>query len=348
MNLVKAFIADTANNRGIRLSIGFVCLMSFPFQFSAQELTSNAPIRSEIHHVDSAEVREVASGSTFDPVHQPQVYWHDRDWDLDLLIPSTDREIYRLSIRSGSENKAVVPLPKVYEQVNSIVRAPGDKAIVVEESHTGSGAFALIDLRSGELIDNIGMGFGFLSPNRRFILYQNWYPNEATSYENMYRLYDTLKSPRENVCGYNDNDPRHASLDEGMRGFQVYPPKPGPLNCSGPEDDNDDNMGTNFTWAPDSSKLVFADMRGGVMSLIVVVVPVSVNDQPKTLAYPLKGAEDICAGATDAAGEPNCDFHEIQSIGWDGDEVKAIFQHQFGTKLNLQMLIPISKFAPIN
>jgi|SRR5580698_4701665 hypothetical protein len=347
MNSILTLVAAKVRVFGVQLCVSYCCLAFFSVHFVAQDAARNVQIHSEIKHIGSAEVREVAPGSPFDPQHQPQVYWHDGDWDVDLLIPTPDVERYRLSIGSSSKNSAIIELPKAYEQVNSVLRSPGDKAIVIEESHTGSGAFAIVDLNTGQLIDNIGMGFEFISPNRRFILYQNWYPNEATAYENMYRLYDTLKSPRENVCGYRDNDPKHESLDDGMRGFQVYPRKPGPLTCAGPEDDDDDNMGTNFTWAPDSSKLVFADIKGGVMSLIMVMMPVGIKDQPKTLVYPLKGIEDVCAGATNAAGGSDCDYHVIQSIDWEGDVVKALFHHQFGTKFDLQLLIPISKFAPI-
>jgi len=324
----------------------FLSTLLFSSYLLAQDLANNAHIHSEVTQNGSAEMRSVSNGM-FDPAHQPEVYWHDSDWDIDLINRASDEKPYEISIRSSSGSLSIVKLPQEYEQVNSIYRAPRDKAIIVEEDHTSSGAFAIVDLKQGRLIDNVGVAFSIISPDRRFILYQNWYPAEAEYYENTYHLYDTSRTPRQNVCGYRGNDPKHEYLDDGMRGFQVFPQKVGQLLCSGPEDDDDDNMGTNFTWSPDSSKIVFADVKSGVMSLILVTMPVGTSDLPKTSTYPLVGAENVCAGATDAAGEAICDYHVIQSLGWDGDTVTAVFNHRFGTKLNLTMAIPVSRFTPI-
>jgi len=74
---------------------------------------------------------------------------------------------------------------------------------------------------------------------------------------------------------------------------------------------------------------------------------VGTSDLPKTSTYPLVGAENVCAGATDAVGQPYCDYHVIQSLGWDGDTVTATFNHRFGTPLDTELTIPISKFVPI-
>jgi len=304
------------------------------------------PSDTEISHIGNAEVKSLVN-TGFYPSRQPEVYWHDSDWKIDLINRASDEKPYEISIRSSSGSVSVVKLPQEYEQVNSIYRAPGDKAIIVEEDHTSSGAFAIVDLKQGRLIDNVGVAFSIISPDRRFILYQNWYPAEAEYYENTYHLYDTSRTPRQNVCGYRDNDPKHEYLDDGMRGFQVFPQKAGQPLCSGPEDDDDDNMGTNFTWAPDSSKIVFADVKSGVMSLILVTMPAGASDLPKTSIYALVGAENVCAGATDAAGQPYCDYHDIQSLGWGGDAVTATFNHRFGTPLDLKITIPVSKFVPV-
>jgi len=317
---------------------------------SASAQSQNAPvnqqIRSQVREVGTAQVRSLTPSSGFYPSLQPEVYWHDSDWKIDLVKPAALGEPYELSIRSSSGGGSLVKLPQEFEQINSILRAPANKAIVVEYNHTGSGGFAIVDLNGGKLLDEVGVEFSVISPNRRFILYQNWYPNETESYENMYRLYDTLRTPTENTCGYQENDPKHQQLNDDLRGFQVYPQKPGQVLCTD-EDDSNDNVGTNFTWSPDSSKIVFADVKSGMMSLILVTMPVGTSDLPKTSTYPLVGFENVCAGATDAAGQPYCDYHVIQSLGWNGDAVTATLHHQFGTPLDLTLTIPVSKFIPI-
>lgn len=303
---------------------------------------------SVVKQVGTAEVRSTAPGTLFDPKHQPEIFWHDRDWNIDLIRGRTGDEPARVSIRSATGSAAIVNLPNDFEQINSILRSLNDKAIVVAEDNAGTGGFAIIDLKEAKLEDKVGVGALFISPSRRFILFKNWYPPHAESYENLYRLYDVMKSARENVCGYRANDPRHLDIDDGMRGFQIFPQRPGQTLCTDPEDDDDDNMATNVVWSPDSSEVAFADVKGTVMSLILVTMPAGAKDLPKTSVYTLKGAQDVCAGATDAAGDVSCDYHVIQSLTWDGDAVKATFHHQFGTKLDLELTIPVSQFIPIS
>jgi hypothetical protein len=257
---------------------------------------------------------------------------------------------YSLSIHSSDGKARVLKLPTSYAQVDSVSLAPSDKAILVGECGGTCNSFAIVDLKQGKVIDDIGVETLSISPNRRFILYDNGYTPHSYDNENLYHLYDAIKPPRENVCGYRDNDQKHEDLDETMRGFQVYPQKPSQVFCTDHENDevNDDNLATNFTWASDSSKIVFADVKSGVMSIVVVTMPVGVTDLPKTSVYTLTGTEDVCVGATDATGGGSCDYRVIQSIGWDGDAVKAVFHHQFGTKLDLEKTIPISQFVPIS
>ena len=327
----------------------FLCVSS-----SAQERTQSAtekrgvpPLGTEIRLIETAEAKRVVK-TGFLPSRQPEVYWHGTDWNIDLVIPSSEENPYSVSVRSSCGNARTLELPESYAQVDSISAAPGDKAIVVGECGGTCNAFAVIDLKRGKVIDDIAVENSFMSPDRHFILYDNGYTPHSDDNENLYHLYDTLKSPRENTCGFRDNDPQHKDLDDTLRGFQVYPQKPGQILCTDDENESlDDNMATNFIWAEDSSKIVFADAKSGVMSLVLVSMPVGTKDLPKTSVYALTGAEDVCAGSTDATGEKNCDYHVIQTLEWEGDAVRAVFHHQFGTNLDLQMTIPVSKFIPI-
>ncbi len=203
-------------------------------------------------------------------------------------------------------------------------------------------AFSVIDLEHATDFDG-GYVYGPTeSPDGRFLLYDNWYPPHGAVSENQFFLYDTLKTPKENTCGQWDSNPSHKGRDDER--IQVFPH---PVLCTDGEDDTDDNMATNFTWAADSSKIVFADWKSGEMSLVLVTTPVGRTDLPKTSVYVLRGAHDVCVGATDAAGDEYCDYHVIESLGWNGDSIEAVFHHQFGTPLNLQLTIPVSSFVPI-
>ncbi len=115
-----------------------------------------------------------------------------------------------------------------------------------------------------------------ISPDRRFLLYNNWSPPHAESpHEN---LYDTLKTPEENTCGYGENNPDYKKHGEELQGIQVYPHQ---VSCLPGNDENDDNNDvSDFIWSADSSKVVFADTKSGVISLILVMMPTEVKDHP--------------------------------------------------------------------
>ena len=328
-------------------ALALLCVtLAISLNTDGQTLIGQKTPRSEVRNIGAAEVKSVIQGSMVEPRYQPEVYWHDREWRMDLVIPEGTDHVPKVSIRSNSGNVLVVKLPEYYEQIREILRGPGDKAMVLEDNHSAEGDFAIIDLNSGEMIDNIDDSYATTSPDRRFIIFDISQPVVAGTApdESRYRLYDLLKSPQENTCGHLKNDPKRPDPD--MRGIQVYPESKGKITCES-VDENDDNSGSSFTWSPDSSKLVFADVKSGVMSLVLVTMPDSKTDLPKTSVYTLKDAQDVCAGATAADGENYCDYHVIQSLGWEGDSVTAVFHHQFGTPLDLQLTIPVSAFVPI-
>ncbi len=305
--------------------------------------TPEQPLATEIARIGSAEKKSVVNTGFF-PSRQPEVYWHDPDYKIDLILPSPGNSLYSVSIRSSNGAPSIVQLPESYAQINSISRSPGDKAIVDADCGSETGCFAVIDLKQGKIVDNVAGSFTEISPNRRFILFEEWNPPYKDSAENKYHLYDTLKSPHENICRFKSNNPR-TDPEREMSGFQVYPQKPGQVLCNDIEDENnpDDNMATNFTWAEDSRKIVFADVKSGVMSLVVVMMPVSSNDQPRTLVYPLTGPENPCIGIAD------CGYDAIGSLAWDRDNVKVGFRvTKSRTNLKTGLTIPVSKFFPIS
>ena len=255
--------------------IGLGCVILLTSHLYAQQQMK--PMDTEIKHIGTAEAKTVVNTGYFSS-RQPEVYWHDQDWNIDLLIPPDKHDPYLLSIRSSGGNASILKLPYNYGQINSIYRAPDDKAIIDAECGGNCNVFAVIDLKQGMVIDEVSDDGLAISPNGRFILYGNGInsaPGTDGDEEQSTHLYDTLKTPLENTCGYRDNDPEHKDLDEEMRGFQVFPQKPGQILCTDEYvDENDDNMPSNFTWSADSSKVVFADMKSGVMSLVAVMMPV--------------------------------------------------------------------------
>jgi len=253
-----------------------------------------------------------------------------------------------------------VNFPNYFAQVNSITRNPEDKAIILAEATGTAEAFIIADLKEGKLIDQIGMEDPSISPDRRFILYNNGYPAHGPGQAAQYHLYDTLKTPKENTCGYRQNDPQHRDLDESYRGIQVYPRKGNSVSCSNAElkafEDEDHNMVSGFVWSANSSNAVFADiMNGSTISLILVKIPSGDKDKehvadhdrdedvPRTLIYSFVGAENVCAGAA------TCDSNNVRSITWNGDsvDVALVQANATGPAIVMNLTIPISKFVPL-
>lgn len=289
---------------------------------------------TKITQVGDAQVQTLAQAGFF-PDRQPVIFWHDPDWSIDLLLPTNKDDGFSLQIRPNAGKDLIVALPSRAVQIKAVLRAPNGKLIVDTDSDSERDGFLVIDLKTGTIIDDLIASDTSISPNRRFVLYDNWISNWDDSVPHEFRLYDVLRTPRENTCGFGVADRKHEKLDDFLRGIQVLPPLPGLQACSDNERNLGWDFGTNFTWAADSSKIVFADMKRGKMNLVLIKMPVGTRDLPKASVYMLRGAQDVCAG------EKYCDYHVVQSLGWDGNSIKV------GTPLNLHLTIPVSAFVQI-
>jgi hypothetical protein len=300
-----------------------------------------------VKKVRDAEIKTIPRSSIVVPGIQPEVYWHDSEWQVDLVIPASERDTSKLKLTSSATGSVLVDLPDTYQQISELIRGPKNKLIVLEENDRAQGHFGIVDLKTARLIDSVGVDDALVSPDGRFIFFQigTELPGSAQN-EYRYRIYDLLKSPSANVCGFRRNDPGHKFLDPSMRGFEVFPHLTSQTPCES-SDGDDDNAGMRFLWSNDASNLVFADTRNGVMSLILIALPSDLTGSPKTFVYTLKGAQDPCAGATSAKGERVCGPNEIQSLSWAGNSVSAIFRHPIGTPPHLELVIPVSRFVSL-
>jgi hypothetical protein len=244
---------------------------------------SERPMDTVVERVGAAEVRSVVVTGFF-PTRQPVVYWHDPDWKIDLILPMTGRSPFSLRIRTKNKIELTVQLPQRAHQVNSIFRAPGDKAILGTDCDSECIGFVIVDLKQSKIIDDVVTSGTYFSPNRRFILYDNWFANWDDSVAHTYRLYDVLRTPRENTCGYEDNDPTHERLSDYLRGLQVYPEIRNHVLCD-VEQTADGSIATHFKWSEDSSKATFDVDKGGVVTRVEVTMPASTTEPPRTQVH---------------------------------------------------------------
>jgi hypothetical protein len=323
------------------LALGITCLL--PLTLVAQ---GDAPyVRSEIQHVGGAEFRTIAGGG-FDPDHQPPIYWHDGEWKLDLITPTPQQGGGTITIQQANGQLKVVVLPEIVAQIDSITRGPNDRAIVIDEI-TGSGlmAFAIIDLMSAKLIDNVAVYDPVRSPNSRFIIYINGFsPHSPFPTEDHYRLYDLLRTPVDNTCGYRANDPEHKILDELWRGQPVYPLKKNEIfrpseDPNAPAGSLHEIVGT-FFWSPDSSKVLFADSQGSALSLILVLMPNSAHDLPKTMVYRVSDMSEASTGLYE--------WSDIKSVEWTDDGIRVTLEARSSRGRNMTKVVSVkaTEFEP--
>lgn len=329
--------------RAPSLAIAFCAIGVSTLSLFAQN--GRSPIHSEITHVGTAEVRSIDSTGGFDPDSQPDVYWHDDDWKLDLVKPTSDRP-YSVAIVPGSGSPRAVALPDSYLQIDSLSRGPSNKGLVVaEQSGAGVMAIGILDLKSVKLIDDVALIAPSFSPDRRFVIYINGYgAHSPWQTDDQYRLYDLLRTPVENTCGYRENDPEHKSLDEGWRGQPVYSLKRDEIFR--PNEDADlpsekaHQMVGQFAWSPDSRKVIFADTQGSVISLILAMMPPTPQDLPTALVYKVPGQGKPCAN--------NCPQWGVKSLNWQGDTIEAtlLFTPPRGPRQTKVLALSQADFTP--
>lgn len=253
---------------------------------------------------------------------QPDVFWHDKDWNIDLVRPKSedDQQIF-LKIRSAAGVEKNLKLDDLFSQIASISLAPGNQAIVVAwvwGHMTGLFSVAtIVDLASGQKTDQVVAASFSISPNRRFLIYENGDDQFYPLYD--YRLYDLLKTPRENTCGYRPADRQHEYIDDEHRGFPLYPRKAGQITCSEPDLKAFGSVVhqplSDFVWSADSSNVIFADAKNGkVLSVILVTTPVGPKDHPRTSIY-------VPNLSTSQWSNPPADGSHTIQLSWKGHAI---------------------------
>ncbi len=319
--------------------LGLSCIL-LPLPQLAQD--ANHPMCTEIDRFGSAEAKMVTRNSGFYPSRQPEVYWHDDDWRIDLLPLASLEDTYKLNVSSGGgDAMSVVQLPALYGEIREILRNPDNKAIVVANIGGSVTSFCIVDLEQGKVIDQVAMYSPSISPDRRFIVYVNGFAPHGSYAESEYHLYDTFKTPRENTCGFRENDPEHKDLDESYRGFQVYPLMPKGDPCLGALPAGEDHQRvSDFIWSADSSKVVFADALNGIITLVVVQMPTTAKGLPQTFVHPLTGTENVC--------EKECSFRNVVSLVWQDGGIQASLEYipQAGPSIERTLTLPLPDFPP--
>lgn len=179
---------------------------------------------TKISQVGDAQVQANVEDGFF-PDRQSGVFWHDPEWSIDLLLPADKNGVFSVRIRATGGQGILVTLPENAKQIQSVVRAPSNKAIVSTYCDSERSGVVVLDLKKGAIVDDLCSSGFTISPNRRFIVFDNWIGNWDDSVPHEFRLYDLTKTPKENTCGYSRSDTKHERFDDYLRGLQVFPPQ---------------------------------------------------------------------------------------------------------------------------
>ena len=279
---------------------------------------------------------------------QPEIYWHDADISLDLDASTKD---WSVVVQRGSNPAERAPLPDLLEQVYAIHRAAPNHAVLLADLSAGAKFVGVIGLSPAKMLDSFWSSADpSLSPNNRYVLFVRFYPmHGADNYDDQYRLYDVLGTRASNWPNRpaQDGPPNMpANYDDTLAGVPVYPLKTGELGRENTniEDGQVHQRASQFIWAADSSKVVFADAQGGVISLVVVSVPTVLGSNPQTMVYPLAGTENVCPGPSEA----ECNIFNVRSLAWDGESIRAalMIRPNHAKAIEKDLTIPLSKFVP--
>jgi len=102
-----------------------------------------------------------------------------------------------------------------------------------------------------------------------------------------------LRTPKQNTCGY-DEIPTESMSSWGdyLRGNPGVSAKAA-RGAMFRRRSIGWHLASNFTWASDSSKIVFADYKSNTMSLVLVTMPTGTTDYSQTFGLSAEGPEDI-------------------------------------------------------
>jgi len=206
----------------------------------------------------------------YDPPHPAPVSYQDDELSLRLDFSQS-----RLSVivQKKGEPQHEISLPNEMAQVDEILRAPTNRALVLGWASGDVSAIAVLDLKAAILSDFFYAYLPTVSPNGRYIAYVKFYPphgyDDPSGPEAHYMLYDLTQTASQNrPAGV-------AASRPDVVGTTVYPPNIGNRfgdNMRISQGEEHSSAMQTFFWSPDSDRFVFADKYQGALKLVLARV----------------------------------------------------------------------------
>lgn len=230
----------------------------------------------------------------FDPQHQRPISAQDKDDRAQLVL---DR--HQIVIFNKQRQVAAFPLPSELVQVDEIFFANKNTLVVFGRLTWAVSGVLLYDLLAEKIRDYLWCYKPSLSPDRRFLAYQKFFPQHFTGAVSAeYLIYDLQKTPEQN------RSREVQSADKVNAGLAIYPPglKNRPADNLGvPASEVHWMSSDGFYWSEDSARIAFADLYDSVNTVIVAEIlklapKVSIKRLPVAQIVNPKGLTGICEG----------------------------------------------------
>ncbi|HZV86156.1 MAG TPA: hypothetical protein VFF95_01320 [Candidatus Binatus sp.] len=221
--------------------------------------------------------------------------------------------------KKGAPSKRI-PLPSELAQVNQILRASLNRALVIGMVNGDAWEVSVLDLNAYTVTDSFLAYEPVASPDGRYVAFIKFFPTHfAGEAEHHYMLYDAKLAASENrPAGTNSSDRVNV-------GICVYPLHIGNHDGDNTNTDPQDAhimAADNFFWSSDSAIYSFADKHGDIFTLVLARVE-GINAIPVVSTIDITKVE-MCA----SLHRQDCEVHlsAIDFAKRPEESVHAIFR----------------------
>jgi len=278
-------------------------------------------------------IQEKVGNGSFNPKNPPPVSY--RDSDLEVL-PAYNGNQISLQIESRTSPAVLVALPGEMAQLSEVRPVYGNRIVAIGLANSAISVVTIIDRKKGEVIDTFWCYKPSISPDGRWIAFQEFFPAHFTEIvETKFRVYAISLGAKGNRPGITD-----ISNETQLVGTVVYP-----LPSLGQEADTSDTsidhvVGGTFFWWPQSEQFIFQIDEGKSLNLVLVKLRKN-GKEWDTLLYDLNKDGSVC--------ETTCELSRVTSFALSENaavDVK-VSPGQLGAK-DLNFSIALDEFKRIN
>ena len=175
----------------------------------------------------------------------------------------------------------------LYARVEQVCPIAANKYLVFGHTSVNSYEIAIVDAKTGSVLDKFGAWDPSVSPDQHWLVYRAFYSPRSyeVPYSEEYLVYDLTEDTAGNTA------PNPALYTERMRGRVIYPAvaEGRPFEHNGlPANQTHTSRSNSFYWSSDGAAVLFADSLGKELSLVLTILD---SSGPRTLVHSVTPSE---------------------------------------------------------